>query len=363
MIPSLQYHCARCKKFLVKDEVHWFGSFSFCAKCFAVNDFDCYKKYFSYDYYDKKENPTIIMPQLLEKNITAPKYEDTIIKEYIPLEVVVCELETVSEKVECDKHNEYAYTGEEKTICVNPLTGKFYLKSCTTSGTAFPRYGDHFHRSESIIRQIDKSELSNEILKKASRVELKFSSYNSYIEEFPSFSTKNNAKIQVTDKFDEVFEYFLPDKLYCCDFDFDNGAEYCYLRRVNGEYRLFYLKRFCRKYYPIIKECSEEFITSVFEQIDSMNENPLDARKHKGDHTLFGISMPVLACDRKLTENECRAISLVFSSTLKESVKHGINGFYALLQDDDFKIVKLVSNSDDTKLLYTTLVNIAKYGI
>lgn len=354
------HRCAKCKTFLTLSETNWFGKFAFCSKCIESDDFECHKKYFPYGY-DGTENPSTIMPQILEQNITTYKNKDIIIKEYIPLTDVVRELKTITEATNVDKPNPYSYTHEKQSICVNPLTKRFYLKSYTHEGMAFPRPGDHSYINEHIVREIKKSELSGDILKKASEIKPVFSSYTKYIEDFPSFAPNNLQRDSVYENSKDL-EYALPDKLYCSDFDFDNGAEYCYLRKVNDEYRLFYLKRFNRKVFPLKKECSEEFINNVFERIDSINDNPLDSRAHKGDFSLFRNSMPVLACDRRLTENECRAISLALGDRKISSEKHSIRGFFVLYHEDGFKLVKLDSENV-TKSFYSALITIAKYGL
>ena len=348
--------CVRCKKDTASSKIKWVGTYPFCETCFDIDDFNCHK---NYSYASGDEKPEIIMPDLLEDTATHIEYEDVVIKEYIPLCDIVHELKTISENFIRDKHDRYSGEVHSEVICLDPHTKKYYLMRKSQRGAAFPRPGDHSSSRNLIVREIEQQEITNDILRCVSGIS---SSLPEYLKEFPSYS---DGDISVALSFDEDSKYSLPDKLYCTDFDFHYGDEYCYLRKVNGYYRLFYLKRFNRGIRKIEKACSESFITSIFERIDSLNENPLpkDYSKHKGTALLFHDTMPVFACDRKLSDDECRAISSLLFSTSPTLSEHKINGFYVLLSGDNFKLVELPPKANNTQILYKALVHIAKHGI
>ena len=359
--------CVRCKKEAAIDQLKWVGNLTFCDDCFGIKDIDYHKTWPYVLANTKRENPGILMPDMLEADAVNEACADTVIKEYVPLCDIVCELKTVSESVEPDEHDAYSFDFISDVICMNPATGKYYLmrKTQNRPGNSVP---EDYPVERTILHEIPKADIPADIL--AGAADAVFP-HPDYLEEFPSCSSGNDGEAPYSYAEDKNPEYLLPDKMYCCDSDFNDGLgdEYFYLRKVNGSYRLFYLKRWNQGRMGYKKECSEEFISSTFSLIDFLNENPVfeNLFKYDGHMSVPFLNMPMIACDRKLTENECRAISrflfdAVFDVESTPFVNHRIEGFYVFLSGDDYRLLKIPAKANETQVLFKALANIAKYG-
>ena len=359
--------CVRCKKEAAIDQMKWVGNLPFCEDCFGVKDIDHHKRVSYILAEAKRENPGILMPDMLEADAVNEACDDTVIKAYVPLCDIVCELKTVSETVEPNEHDTYESDIISDVICINPATRKYYLMRKTQNR---PKNADpeDYPVERTVLREIPEEEISEEI--KACAADA-VCAQPDYLAEFPCYSSRPDDEPPYSYAEDKNPEYLLPDKMYCCDTDFNDGRgdEYLYLRRVNGSYRLFYLKRWNQGRMGYKKECSEAFIASMFKRIDFLNENPVFESLFNGDgdvSSLF-LNMPMIACDRKLTENECRAISrflfdAVFDIESTPFANHRIEGFYVFLSGEDYRLLKLPAMANETQVFFKALANIAKYG-